>query len=208
MIFNCLITGLGGQGTALMSRLIGAAALSKGFDVRGSDTIGAAQPGTSMVSHIRLGKDIHSPVIPQAKADLVIALEPAEAVRVYTFIAPAGKMLVLDRAIMPVTGLLATRRYKPEEMLAFLEAYLSRPTEERLTRKEGGEWLTTINSEELIKKCGSAKALNTALLGAAVGKKLFPFSADDVLAAIKERIPPEYLEINIRAFNAGRDLTG
>ena len=206
MIFNCLITGVGGQGTELMSRLIGTAALSKGLEVRGSETAGMAQRGGSVASHIRMGKDIHSPLIPPAKADLVIAFEPAEAVRVHTFIAPAGRMLVLDRAIMPVTGQLAARSYESEEMLAFLRTYMSRPTEDHLTRKEGGEWLTAINGEELIKKCGGAGVLNTALLGTAAEKKLFPFSAEDILAAITERIPSEYREANIRAFNAGREL--
>ena len=162
MIFSCLITGVGGQGTVLMSRLIGAAAIAKGLDVRGSETIGMAQRGGSVVSHIRLGHNIQSPLIPQGKADLVIAFEPAEAVRVYTFLSPAGRMLVLDRGIMPVAGIVGERKYNPGEMLTFLKAYLSRPFEERLVHKGEGEWLTIVDGEALIKKCGSSRVLNTA----------------------------------------------
>ncbi|MCL2319001.1 MAG: indolepyruvate oxidoreductase subunit beta [Treponema sp.] len=206
MIFSCLITGVGGQGTVLMSRLIGAAALSRGLDVRGSETIGMAQRGGSVVSHIRLGQNIQSPLIPKGKADLIIAFEPAEAVRVYTFLSPTGRILVLDRGIMPVAGMLGKKKYEPAEMLAFLKAFASHPSEERLAQKGDGDWLTVIDSVELIKKCGSTRVLNTALLGAAAGKKYFPFPAEDLLAAIKERIPPEYLEANIRAFDAGRAL--
>lgn len=208
MIFNCLLTGVGGQGTVLMSRLIGAAAIARGLDVRGSETIGMAQRGGSVVSHIRLGQDIHSPLIPRGKADLIIAFEPAEAVRVYTFLAPTGRMLVLNRGIMPMSGMLGEKKYIPGEMLNFLESYLSHPSEERLAQKGEGEWLTVIDGEALIKKCGTSKVLNTALLGTAVGKKFFPFTAEDILAILRERIPPEYLETNIRAFNAGRELAG
>ena len=208
MIFNCLLAGVSGQGAELVSRLIGAAAIAKGFDVRGSDTIGVVQRGCSAVSHIRLGQNIFSPLIPQGKADLVIAFEPAEAVRVHTFLSPTGRMLVLDRAIAPASGMSDERKYDPGEMLNFLKIYLSRPSEERLAHKGEGEWLTVINGEELSKKCGGAGVMNTALLGAAVGKKFLPLSAEDILAVIRERIPPEYLDANIRAFNAGRELAG
>jgi indolepyruvate ferredoxin oxidoreductase beta subunit len=203
MILNCLITGVGGQGTVLLSRLIGAAAITRGFDVRGSETIGMAQRGGSVVSHIRLGQNIHSPLIPHRKADLIIAFEPGEGVRVLPFLAPAGCMLVLDRGVIPVTDMLRGRTYKPAEMTAFLKMEFARFQEDKAADAAGGERLFVFSGEELIRKCGTSKAINTALLGIGVAKKLLPFGSGDILAVLKERIPPNYLDLNIRAFNEG-----
>jgi indolepyruvate ferredoxin oxidoreductase beta subunit len=197
---NCLITGVGGQGTVLMSRLIGAAAIAKGLYVRGCETIGMAQRGGSVVSHIRLGGNIHSPLIPPGTADAIIAFEPAEAVRVLPFLSPSGRMMVLDRGVIPVTSSLSDRRYDPRQMIAFLTSAVAPAS--------GGERLAIINGEELIQKCGSPKVINTALLGIALTKNYFPFTCDDMLEALKSRIPPKYLELNLRTFEMGRDWAG
>jgi indolepyruvate ferredoxin oxidoreductase beta subunit len=195
MITGILLTGVGGQGTVLMSRLIGAAAIAAGLDVRGSETIGMAQRGGSVVSHIRMGDHIYSPLIPPGRADSIIAFEPAEAVRVLPFLSPAGKMLVLDRGVMPVSASLSGSKYNPREMTDFLRSVLI-----------PAERLTVINGGDLILKCGSAKVVNAALLGTALTKNYFPFSPDDLMKALKERIPPKYLELNLRAFELGRFL--
>lgn len=239
MIFSCLLTGVGSREpvsfgvpgaagsevignvcsrgsfpeTVFMSRLLGAAALAKGFDVRGFDSADMAQWGGSVVSHIRLGQNIQSPLIPRGKADLIIALEPAEAVRVHSFLSPTGKIVVLDRAIynraiLPEIGMKGEKKYVPGEMLAYLKEFFSHPSEERAAHKEEGEWLTVVSSEALIKTCGSSQYLAAALLGAAAEKKLFPFTAEDILAVLKENNAPESLDINIRAFNAGREFAG
>jgi indolepyruvate ferredoxin oxidoreductase beta subunit len=192
MITSSLITGVGGQGTVLMSRLIGAAAIASGLDVRGSETIGMAQRGGSVVSHIRMGDHIHSPLIPPGKADVIIAFEPAEAVRVLPFLSPEGRMLVLDRGVMPVSASLGGK-YKPGEMTDFLRSVLA----ERLTVVKGGE---------LIGTCGSARVINTALLGTALAKNYFPFTRDYLMKALKERVPSKYLELNLKAFELGSSL--
>jgi indolepyruvate ferredoxin oxidoreductase beta subunit len=204
MKLNCLITGVGGQGTVLLSRLIGAAAINRGMDVRGSETIGMAQRGGSVVSHLRLGQNIHSPLIPPGKADVIIAFECAEAVRVLPFLAPAGRMMVLDRWVPPVTSLLAKpqsagdRPWDPRAMIAYLET---------LAGTVGGETsnepLTVINGDSLIKRCGSAKVINVALLGAALTKGLLPFNAEEIAAVLRERLPPKYLEMNLKALEIG-----
>jgi indolepyruvate ferredoxin oxidoreductase beta subunit len=203
MTVNCLITGVGGQGTILLSRLMGAAALAKDLDVRGSETIGMAQRGGCVVSHIRMGWNIHSPLIPAGKADVIIAFEPGEAVRVLPFLSPAGRMLVLDRGIIPVSDSLKGSRYSPAGMIAFLKAEFERPQEDKVASAAEGERLFVIDGEALIAVCGSPKVINTALLGIGTAKKLFPFGAEDVLAALRDRVPPNYLELNIRAFNTG-----
>ncbi|GHV52132.1 pyruvate:ferredoxin (flavodoxin) oxidoreductase [Spirochaetia bacterium] len=196
MILNCLITGVGGQGTVLMSRLIGGAAIKTGLEVRGTETIGMAQRGGSVVSHLRIGDGgIYSPLIAPAEADIIIAFESAEAVRVLPFLAPSGSMIVLNRAIPPVTSALSGKKYDPAEMIAYLKNIVAVPGR-----------LTVIDGEELITGCGNPRALNVALLGAAIAKGVFPFNADDIAAVIKERIAPKFVEMNLKALEIGKTL--
>ncbi|MDR1058357.1 MAG: indolepyruvate oxidoreductase subunit beta [Treponema sp.] len=197
MITSILITGVGGQGTVLMSRLIGTAAIAAGLEVRGSETIGMAQRGGSVVSHIRMGLPPcppHSPLIPPGTADCVIAFEPAEAVRVLPFLSPAGRMLVLDRGVMPVSASLGETAYDPREMTAFLTSALP---PERLTIVRGGD---------LIAQCGSPRVVNAALLGTALAKNYFPFSPAHLREALKSRLPSHYLELNLKALELGISL--
>ncbi|GHU87937.1 pyruvate:ferredoxin (flavodoxin) oxidoreductase [Spirochaetia bacterium] len=196
MILNCLITGVGGQGTVLMSRLIGGAAINKGLEVRGAETIGMAQRGGSVVSHLRMGdggNGIHSPLIAPAEADIIIAFEPVEAVRVLPFLSPSGGMIVLNRGIPPVTSALGDKKYNPNEMIVYLKNTV-------VAR------LTVIDGEDLIARCGNPRVINVALLGAALAKGLFPFNADDIAALIKERLAPRFVEINLNALETGRTL--
>lgn len=184
---NCLITGVGGQGTVLLSRLIGEAAIRKGMEVRGSETIGMAQRGGSVISHLRIGPGSFSPLIPPGKADLIIAFECAEALRVLPFLAPAGNMLTLDRALTPA----ASRACDPAAIIARLDRLLA-------------ERLTVVPWEELLKRCGSPRVSNVALLGAAIARGFLPFSIDEAAAVLKTRIPPRYLDMNIKALSATR----
>ena len=202
MKFNCLIAGIGGQGSGFISRVIGEAALARGFDVCGSDTSGRPGQGYAAVSHLRLGQSVNSPLIPKGKAHLIIALDPAEAVRYHSFLSAAGRMLVLDR---PAAG---GEDYNSAEMLDFLSTYMSRPSTERYARKYEGRWFEIIDTGSLIEKCGSSGLLNTALLGVAAEKKFIPLSPEDILAALTKQLPADALEVNIRAFNAGRELAG
>jgi indolepyruvate ferredoxin oxidoreductase beta subunit len=184
---NCLITGVGGQGTVLLSRLIGEAALNRGLEVRGSETIGMAQRGGSVTSHLRIGEGAFSPLIPPGKADLIIAFECAEALRALPFLAPAGKMLALDR------GLMGVQSYNPAEMAAFLRAGL-------------GERLTLVSWEKLVKRF-DPRVSNVLLLGTAIDMGLLPFNADEIISVLKKRSSPKYLEMNSRALKPGLIIT-
>jgi indolepyruvate ferredoxin oxidoreductase beta subunit len=186
VILNCLLAGVGGQGTVLLSRLIGGAALNRGLEVRGSETIGMAQRGGSVASHLRMGEIIASPLIPPGKADVIMAFELAEAVRALPFLAPGGRMLALDRVLRPAGG----------------AAYDPRRLRDSLAAKAGGG-LRVIGSRDLAARCGSQRVINVALLGAALAEKLFPFDAADVRKALAERLPPAYLEMNLRALEIG-----
>ncbi|MDR2135837.1 MAG: indolepyruvate oxidoreductase subunit beta [Treponema sp.] len=185
---NCLITGVGGQGTVLLSRLIGEAAIAKGLDLRGSETIGMAQRGGSVVSHLRIGPGCFSPLIPPGKADLIIAFECAEALRVLPFLAPAGNMIALDRVLAAASPPGAA--HSAEGIVA------------RLAEALGGR-LTVVSWEALLKRCGSPRVSNVALLGAAIGRGLLPFSLDEAAAVLKTRIPPQYLDMNLEALRNG-----
>lgn len=184
--YNCIITGVGGQGTVLLSRLICGAATEKGFAVGGSETIGMAQRGGSVVSHVRIGERVLSPLVPYGKADVIIALEPAEAVRVLPYLGKDGEMFVLDRAVQPAgCELRGGRAYATFDMTSYL--------------KENVEKLTVVNYQRLVGILGGAKAVNTAMLGAAVKKGVFPFCIQDVEKIIRERLPEKFWAVNTEA---------
>ncbi|MDR3336113.1 MAG: indolepyruvate oxidoreductase subunit beta [Treponema sp.] len=197
MTVNCLITGVGGQGTVLMARIIGSAAINRGFSVLGAETIGMAQRGGSVVSHIRLGDGVYSPLIPPGRADVIIAFEPAEAVRVLPFLSPTGKLLALDRGVAPVTSSLGADGAKAGYDPALMTAYLRRCL---------GERAAIISGENLLRRIGSAKVINVALLGAALARGMLPFTAEHIAAVIRERIPAKFTGMNLAALEAGRSV--
>jgi indolepyruvate ferredoxin oxidoreductase beta subunit len=189
---NCLITGVGGQGTVLLSRLIGNAALEQGLAVRGTETIGMAQRGGSVVSHIRIGTGIHAPLIPLHQGDLIIAFECAEAVRVLPFLAAKGQMLVLNRPVPPVSSALGVYRYDPGALMHYL--------------KEQVQQLTLIDGERLINQCGNPRVVNVALLGVALTLKCLPFTPEDIIRVITKQVPPRFLDLNLKALQIGLHL--
>ncbi|MDR2671437.1 MAG: indolepyruvate oxidoreductase subunit beta [Oscillospiraceae bacterium] len=189
---NLIITGVGGQGTVLLSRLIGQAALDKGFDIRGSETIGMAQRGGSVVSHVRIGADIHAPLIPPRGAGLIVAFEPGEAVRALPFLATDGAMVVFDRPVNAVTSTLGGGAYDAAAMLAYLRARVCR--------------LTVVDGARAMAACGGAKAINVALLGVAAAGGLLPFDCAEAEQALRARIPARLLDMNLRALAFGAAL--
>ncbi len=188
MSMNCLLCGVGGQGTVLASRLIAYAAMQKGMEVRTAETIGMAQRGGCVVSHVRTGEEIHSSLIPLGSADVIIAFEPAEAVRCLPYLKEGGFMIVNDKAIMPVTSSLDGSEYTAEKMLDFLKGKVFN--------------LRIINGDEVCRTCGSPKALNIALLGAAAVTGVLELTVEEMKDAIRARVPEKYLEMNMKAFEA------
>ncbi|MDR1174621.1 MAG: indolepyruvate oxidoreductase subunit beta [Treponema sp.] len=187
MKLNCLITGVGGQGTVLLSRLIGDAALARGLNVRGSETIGMAQRGGSVVSHIRMSDGlIHSPLIPPALADIIIALEPAEAARTLPFLSPGGRLLSFSRPLQPVSASLAG----PYDAAALITGI----------REEAGPRFTLVDAEKL-PALGSPKTVNLVLLGAALRLDIFPFGREDIITVLKKRLPEKFWDMNIKALD-------
>ncbi|KNY25595.1 indolepyruvate oxidoreductase subunit beta [Pseudobacteroides cellulosolvens] len=189
MKFDILIAGVGGQGTVLASRLLAASAIEAGYFVRTSETIGMAQRGGCVVSHVRIGDEILSPVIPYGAADLLIGFEPAEAARNIARLSPEGKCVVNTRIIKPVTASLNTLSYEVEPILE----YINKNSSNKIM----------VDGYALAEKSGSVKALNTVLLGVTAAAGFLPFSKEDILNAISENVSSKYIELNKKAFNIG-----
>lgn len=186
---NCLLAGVGGQGTVLASKLIAQAAMEKGLMVRTSETIGMAQRGGCVVSHVRMGEEIHSPIIPLKSADVIIGFEPAEAVRYLSYLKENGTVIVSKNAIKPVTDSLSKTNYSGDDMIEYLKAKVKN--------------LIIIDGDAVIAECGSPKVLNTALLGAAVEAGILGFSMEDMKKIVKERLPKKFTEVNLCALKTG-----
>lgn len=182
---NCLLCGVGGQGTVLASKLLAYAAMKKGAEVRTSETIGMAQRGGCVVSHVRMGKDIASPMVPKHSAQVIIGFEPGEAVRCLEYLAEDGVVIVNRKGVMPITANFGAKKYDSEEMIGYL--------------KETAKNLIIVDGENICEKCGSGKVLNIALLAAAVSTGELGISLDELKEAITERLPERFHEMNLKA---------
>lgn len=189
MTKNVLLCGVGGQGTVLASRLIALAAMEKGMEARGAETIGMAQRGGSVVSHVRIGQEIHSPLIPQGGADVIIGFEPAEAVRCMPYLKKGGCIVVSPEPIRPVTASLTGGTYTGREMMEYLQ--------------KTGEHLVVVDGTAICSRCGSSKVLNVALLGAAIASGLIGISLEEMEQAIEARVPEKFREMNRMALKLG-----
>ena len=190
---NIVLCGVGGQGTVLASRLISAAAMAKGIPVMSAETIGMAQRGGSVFSHLRLGEDVYSPMIARGEADLILAFEPGEAVRMLPYLKEGGQVVVSSRPVMPVTATLSGASYAAEDMISFLQTHVKN--------------LMVVDAEKALQDVGSPKVLNLILLGAALQSGALGLTEDDIKTAILQKIPEKFHELNFRALAwAGQNM--
>ncbi len=192
MSYNILLCGVGGQGTVLASKLLAAAAEKKGETVHSAETIGMAQRGGPVTSHVRIGKDAYSPLIPKGKADLIIAFEPSEAVRNLDFLKKGGAVITNEICLKPVTESLNPTGYDGKEMIDYLTKIIDN--------------LAVINADELCKELGSSKFFNVAVLGVAKGAGFLPFSEEDLLTTIETSVKANFVEVNKKAFLHGVEV--
>ncbi len=185
MTKNIVLCGVGGQGTVLASKLIAAAAMKKGISVMSAETIGMAQRGGSVFSHIRLGEHLHSPMIAKGTADIIIGFEPAEAVRMLPYLKDNGQVIVSSHAIMPVTSTLSGADYDGKEIILYLKKVVNN--------------LLVVDSEKACHELGSSKVLNILLLGAAISSVALGLTEEEIQDAIKERLPEKFHDLNYRA---------
>jgi indolepyruvate ferredoxin oxidoreductase beta subunit len=183
-IMNCLVAGVGGQGSIFVSRLIGLSAIKAGLDVRGCETIGMAQKGGSVVSYVRIGSEINSPMFGASSGDIIIALELAEAARAASYLKEDGLMVVCDRTV--VTG-----KYPKDEIVDYLH---------KLKGK-----VIILSSEMILKACDST-SLNVAVLGAGVRTGDFGFGISEIEEVLKEYGSERYRKANLAALDYSASL--
>lgn len=186
---NILIVGVGGQGTLLASVLLGNLALMNGYDVKLSEVHGMAQRGGSVVTHVKISEEtVNSPLIEEGDADIIIAFEELEAYRWLPYLKKGGTMYVNTQQILPMPVILGQVEY-PDGIMA------------RLEEKTGT--VKAFDALRIAEECGSVKAVNVVLLGAA--SKEMPFDEEAWIKVIEENVKPKFIELNKKAFEMGRD---
>jgi indolepyruvate ferredoxin oxidoreductase beta subunit len=187
-VTNVIICGTGGQGILLASEVLCAAARAAGHDVKKSEVHGMAQRGGSVSSHVRFGEKIYSPLVEKGCAGLILAMEKMEALRWAPYLAPGGRIVACDLKINPMTVNTGSAEY-PD-----IDAIIA---EENLP-------VTLIPAVEIAESVGDLRVVNTVLIGAA--SPHLPIDMAHWKKAIKERVPAKALEVNLKAFEKGREL--
>ena len=183
---SIMIVGVGGQGTLLASRILGAALVSEGFDVKVSEVHGMSQRGGSVVTYVRYGECVASPIIEKGEADLLLSFEQLEAARWLAYLKTDGKLIVNTQTIDPMTVISGADIY-PDGVLDSLRA--------------AGADVTAIDALSLAVEAGSAKAVNVVLIGVLASKT--EIAKQVWIDALHETVPPKFLEMNLKAFELG-----
>ena len=191
MAKNILICGVGGQGTVLAAKVISQAAASSGKKVLSAETIGMAQRGGSVTSHVRIGDDVHSPLIPKGQADLIIAFEASEAVRNIEYLKKGGTVVINEKIVQPTTASLTGKIFETEKMIAYLNGIDAK--------------IISVDADSISMKIGSPKVVNMILLGTA--SKTGLVSKEEILEAIKLLVKPDFYELNVNAVNEGEKVS-
>lgn len=183
---DIMIVGVGGQGTLLTSRVLGTVALKIGYDVKVSEVHGMSQRGGSVVTYVKMGKKIYSPLIEKGEADVILAFEELEAYRWLEYLKNGGKMIVNTQKINPMPVIIGKAKY-PENIIKKIE-------DKQIN-------ISSIDALKIAKDSGNIKAVNMVLAGLmAAGTDI---DKDVWLDAMKEVIPAKLLDVNLRAFEAG-----
>ena len=188
MVKNIMIVGVGGQGTLLASKLLGWVLVNQGYDVKVSEVHGMSQRGGSVVTYVRFGEKVYSPVIDKGEADVILSFEKLEAARWLEYLKPNGKIIVNTQEMEPMPVITGNAVY-PENLIEKMKAC--------------GADVDAQDFLSLAEKAGSSKAVNIALMGRL--SKLFPEIKEEVWQeALKANVPPKFLELNQKAFELGR----
>lgn len=185
---DVLLCGVGGQGTVLASKLIAAAAMAKGNIVHSAETIGMAQRGGSVTSHIRIGEQASAPLIPSGNADILVAFEPAEAIRNLNYLKPDGFVIVNTIPVRPTTESLRPTGYDGTDMVAYLKMKCN---------------CLPVNATELCEPLGSSKFFNVAVLGILIASGRLDIDTETMTTELQKRVPERFVEINLKAFELG-----
>jgi indolepyruvate ferredoxin oxidoreductase beta subunit len=187
---NVLIAGVGGQGTVLMGELLGKAAVEDGLRVRGCEMIGAAQRGGAVTSMLRMGGSCEAPVIPHGKGNVMIALEPAEALRNIIYMSKSSIIILNRRMVIPVTTMVGIGNYAGIDVII-----------EKL--KKNSSAVVDLDAIALAEQAGSGRSANMVMLGAAFAPGVIPIKLETIKAIIETRFREKVRLFNITAFDLG-----
>jgi indolepyruvate ferredoxin oxidoreductase beta subunit len=187
---NIIIAGVGGQGVVLLSEILGNAAVRDGLKVRGSEVLGMAQRGGSVFSNIRLGEDVFSPMTTDGKCDILIIIEPSEALRNIQYLSENTTVIMNTRKVIPATVSLGQSTYPEIDLI-----------QEKL--KTVTDKVIILDAVDLAEKAGNRQTSNVVMLGALFGSGRIPVTLEIVKEAIIERVPAKAAEVNIKAFDLG-----
>lgn len=182
---NIMIVGVGGQGTLLTSRILGNVAIDAGFDVKVSEVHGMSQRGGSVVTYVKFGDKIYSPIVDRGEADLILAFEQLEAYRALPYLRQGGKMIVNVQKIAPmpvITGAAAYPENIPEKLSGVADTVL-------------------LDALSLAEKAGNGKTVNVVLIGVMARNTDIPY--ENWVKTIKETVPEKFLAVNLAAFDLG-----
>lgn len=188
---NLIIAGVGGQGSVLASHLVAMAAIRDGLHARVGETFGAAMRGGSVASHIRLGKEVHSPLISKDGADIILALESLEGLRNSVKYLRKGGLLLTN-----------TQAWSPTDVNIGLAEYPDMKTIDKSVKKLGCRTIS-VDATSLAQQAGNVRTMNVVMLGALAGTGKLPVSVESLKQVIRENVPRGTEEVNMRAFEMG-----
>lgn len=183
---NVMIVGVGGQGSLLASKLLGVLLTAEGFDVKVSEVHGMSQRGGSVVTYVRYGDKVYSPIIAEGEADYIISFEKIEAARYAKCLKKDGKIIVNTQAIDPMPVIIGAAEY-PDSVLDELKAK--------------DVFVDDIDALSLAKEAGNVKSVNIVLMGRLA--KYLDIDHDKWIEAIKNSVKPQFVDINVKAFELG-----
>ncbi|MFQ6122319.1 MAG: indolepyruvate oxidoreductase subunit beta [Dehalococcoidales bacterium] len=186
---DLLISGAGGQGIIFASDILGETAIAAGYDVKKTDTLGMAQRGGSVISHLRIAPQVWSPLIKKGEVDILLALEKLEAARWGYYLRPGGIAIVNNHALPPLSVSLGYERYPSDEKIINI-------------LKQRTDRVYFINGTRRVRELGNIRALNMFMLGCA--SIFLPFKVHVWKGSISQHLPSNILQINVTAFNQGR----
>ena len=183
-----MIVGVGGQGSLLASKLLGRLLLTKGYDIKVSEVHGMSQRGGSVVTYVRFGDKVYSPIIDRGEADFIISFELLEAARYTEYLKAGGRIITNTQEINPMPVITGAASY-PESLDTKMEA--------------AGINIDAFDALSLAEEAGNAKAVNLVLMGRL--SNYFDFTDDEWMNAIEQSVPAKFLELNKKAFLLGRE---
>ena len=192
--FDLVLVGVGGQGILLAGRMICQAAMEQGYTVNAFESHGMAQRGGAVLGQIRWGRDIHSSLILEGEADMIIALEPVEALRRLPLLGKGTVAVINKRTIPPITvsSVPGARYPKVSDVARALRPHVDR-------------WVV-LNGTAIAEDIGNPAVLSTVMIGAAWGTRRLPLKKKLLLKAIEDLVPDRFVDLNIKAFERGRKV--